>query len=586
MEAESAGNVAQKSERECCTIEALLNAARRSGAVPMPAFSGSTDMAFLSALFVVVVASLALIKVFRRFTKAELENIPGPPAESFIRGVFPKYFNANGWAYHRYLWGTYGAVIRLKGMFGENALYVHDPKALHHIFVKDQHIFLQSPTVAAAYGLFFGPGLLGSAGKRHKKQRQLLNPAFSTGNMRQMTPMIYDVIHKMESSVMAQLNNGEKEVDMLSWMTRTTLEIIGQCGFGHSFDDLGGKYIDNPFSSNLGQIVPVSLKLVFLRLYALHHLIKIGSPAFRRLMIAISPFPALREARDIADSLHRSALEIFEVKRKALFDGDKETTQQFTQGRDILSILMKLNMEAPEEDKISDEELYGQIATFTFAGMDTTANALGRALWALANHPSAQKRIRAEIRQALQEAGGDIPYDTLMALPYLDAICRETLRLYPVAWQMIRKPTEDIMLPLSRPVKGLDGSDINEVFVPKGATVFCGIQGSNMNVETWGPDAHEWKPERWFDLPKTLTSAEIPGIYSNLLTFSAGNRACIGYKLSQLEMKAILAVVINRFEFQPSQEIFWRMTSIVTPVPAQGNQIHPKLPLMVKLASD
>lgn len=62
--------------------------------------------------------------------------------------------------------------------------------------------------------------------------------------------------------------------------------------------------------------------------------------------------------------------------------------------------------------------------------MDTTSNALSRTLHLLAQHPDAQDRLRQELREAKEQNGGeDLSYDALVSLPYLDAICRETLRL-------------------------------------------------------------------------------------------------------------------------------------------------------------
>lgn len=73
------------------------------------------------------------------------------------------------------------------------------------------------------------------------------------------------------------------------------------------------------------------------------------------------------------------------------------------------------------------------------------------------------------------------------------------------------------MLPVSKPVIGVDGKPMDEVFVPKGTKVFVSIIGSNRNPELWGLDSYEWKPERWLSpLPDTLTNAKIPGVYSNL----------------------------------------------------------------------
>lgn len=62
--------------------------------------------------------------------------------------------------------------------------------------------------------------------------------------------------------------------------------------------------------------------------------------------------------------------------------------------------------------------------------MDTTSSALSRILLLLATNPSAQDRLREELVSARKEAGGDLDYDALHELPYLEAVCRETLRVW------------------------------------------------------------------------------------------------------------------------------------------------------------
>ncbi len=68
--------------------------------------------------------------------------------------------------------------------------------------------------------------------------------------------------------------------------------------------------------------------------------------------------------------------------------------------------------------------------TLTFAGMDTTSSALTRIFYLLAEHQDVQDKLRHEIRQARLQKEGDFGYDDLEGLVYLDAICRETLRLF------------------------------------------------------------------------------------------------------------------------------------------------------------
>jgi cytochrome P450 len=60
---------------------------------------------------------------------------------------------------------------------------------------------------------------------------------------------------------------------------------------------------------------------------------------------------------------------------------------------------------------------------------------------------------------------------------------------------------------------------MHEVLVPKGTKIFPSILSSNRNIDVWGSDSDEWKPERWMDatgLPDSVVEAHIPGIYSHL----------------------------------------------------------------------
>ena len=107
-------------------------------------------------------------------------------------------------------------------------------------------------------------------------------------------------------------------------------------------------------------------------------------------------------------------------------------------------------LQADEADRLPDSEVYGQVgsgifkhhpsnkllipstSTFIFAAQDTTSHALCRLFHLLVLHPDAQSKLREEVIEAKKNrSGAEFDYDTLMNLPYLDAICRETLRLYP-----------------------------------------------------------------------------------------------------------------------------------------------------------
>ncbi len=72
-------------------------------------------------------------------------------------------------------------------------------------------------------------------------------------------------------------------------------------------------------------------------------------------------------------------------------------------------------------------------------------------------------------------------------------------------------------VPLHNPVRGRDGSIMNEMPVTKGTVVLLHLQASNINPALWGEDAKEWRPERWLGpLPAELEEARTPGVYSQL----------------------------------------------------------------------
>lgn len=528
---------------------------------------------------------LILRRLRQLFVKSNVSNIPGPTPTSIFKGNFGQVMDVNGWDFHKHLTVKYGRVARIYGAFWSEHLYTFDPKALQHIILKDQHIFEETTAFLALHHVNFGPGLLATQGDHHRKQRKMLNPVFSTAHMRNMVPIFNDVTKKLGTAIRIKLANGPQEIDILHWMSRAALEMIGRSGLGYSFDPLVEGIKPHPYSEAIKNYIPSTAALAFPREYLLPIFSKIGSPRFRRAAIDFIPWKRLHKLRDIVNVMSQTSIEIFEQKKKAL-EGEDDFAGQSEQGKDIMSILMRANLQASEADRLSDEEVLGQVSTFTFAGTDTTSNALCRTLHLLSSHPEVQNRLRAEIKQAINKYGTceDIPYDELVALPFLDAVCRETLRLYPPVHTAMRVARQDTSVPLSTPIKGIDGREIHSLLIPKNTRVFLSLMNANRDPALWGPDSYEWKPERWLSpLPQPLIDARLPGIYSNLMTFLGGGRACIGFKFSQLEMKAVLAGLLSQFSFSPvtSKQIQWKMTGIVTPS-VEGSAV-PQLPLKVAL---
>ena len=83
---------------------------------------------------------------------------------------------------------------------------------------------------------------------------------------------------------------------------------------------------------------------------------------------------------------------------------------------------------------------------------------------------------------------------------------------------------KDVVLSLSHPIQGVDGTTLNEILIPKGTPIVVGIRSCNRSKAIWGNDALEWKPERWLSpLPTTLDDAHVPGVYAHLSVISSCN---------------------------------------------------------------
>ncbi|KAL0958366.1 hypothetical protein HGRIS_000507 [Hohenbuehelia grisea] len=523
-----------------------------------------------------------LLKQYIR--QISLNNIRGPSAESVLTGNLAQIFDVNGWAFHHHIADTYGGVVKIHGICGDKQLYISDPLALHNVVVKEQDIYQETDLFIEGNKLIFGHGLLSTLGEQHRKQRKMLNPVLSIAHMRQMLPMFYDISHKLRGALEARITSGTHEVDMLSWISRTAVELIGQSGLGHSFDSLTEDHPEHPYPKVLKNLIPALFSMMIARGF-LPWFTAIGPASLRRRALDLIPWARLQKAKSLTDYMHEVSHGILDDAKRKLEAGDEAMLARVGQGKDIMSILLRANMQASEENRLTDVELLGQVSTLMFAAMDTTSGALARTLQLLAEHPTVQDTLRDEILEAKKASDGDIPYDELVSLPYLDAVCRETLRRYPPISIQSRTTRKDTVMPLSEPITGVDGRPIHEIGVPSNTNVIISIVASNTNPAIWGPDAMDWKPERWLaPLPSSVSSAHVPGVYSHLMTFLGGSRACIGFKFSQLEMKVVLAVLVETFRLSPTKdELFWNMTTISTPTVKGDPSGQPCMPLRLDL---
>ncbi|KAJ7736842.1 cytochrome P450 [Mycena metata] len=523
---------------------------------------------------VVAATALALLFVFwrNRRARSSLANIPGPPAVSLWKGNLPQIFNIKGWDFPAYVTAKYGRVAKMRGLFGKEVVYASDPRVVRRVLMN----FPPPPMVTESHNLLNGDGLLGSNGERHRRQRKMLNPLFAVKHLKNFPPLFFEVSQKLRDTYLDKLGISEEPrvLNMHYWFSRLTLELVSQASFERSLDPLDSEDSAHPYTIAVRRMLPAALPLSVLRI-TVPWLRYFGTKRFRRWLVHSLPWPALNEMGEIVDVIQRTAISTYEEKKA--IDIDDPTR------KDVLSVLLAANRRAAAEDRLTEYEVISQMGTITAAAHDTTPNALARIFWQLGKHQKIQDKLRDEIRQANLDVNGDAArlYDGLMALPYLDAVIRETLRLDSPVSMLQRRANVDTTIPLWKPIIGVDGKEVTALNVAEGTDFILSLHPAHRDPEIWGEDALEFKPERWLSpLPDAVADAALPGVYSQLLPFGGGYKACIGYKYAELQMKVTLYTLLLAFKFEPSEDkIYWNMHMVATPSVegVKGSQLPMKL---------
>jgi cytochrome P450 len=227
------------------------------------------------------------------------------------------------------------------------------------------------------------------------------------------------------------------------------------------------------------------------------------------------------------------------------FDLIHKRRQAGATGNDMLSLLIAGGM--------SDELIRDQLMTMLTAGHDTSTAMLSWAMVLLGNHPEIQAKAREEIRSVL----GDTPpvSENIMHLPYLEQIINETLRLYPPAHLGSRIATSDL--------------EFKGYHIPAGTRVLYSIYLTHRHPAFWDrPD--DFIPERFAPENK----GEHPRPHYAYVPFGGGPRICIGMAFAQVEMRVVLARILQRFTLgKPAGSIYMRMGAALEPRP--GVTIQP-----------
>jgi len=361
--------------------------------------------------------------------------------------------------------------------------FLNHPDLIESVLVRNPANF-QKDRVIRNSRWFFGNGLLTSEGDFWLRQRRLSQPAFH----RERVASYASIMTAYADEMLATWQSGETR-DIHAEMMDLTLRVV----------------VRSLFNVEAEQTAAISAALNSLMRNATG-IRMLVPPAGRYL-----PTPTMIEVRRAVRHLEQTVYAIIERRRR-----DQRDTG------DLLSMLIQVRDE--DGTRMTDKQLRDEVLTFLLAGHETTALALSWTWHLLAQHADIECQLHQELDRVLGDRAPT--FSDLAALPYTDAVIKESMRLYPPAWSLARTVMSDI--------------DLAGYTVPKGANIVMS-QWIMHRDPRYFSEPEKFMPERWLGdkLRKLPRFAYFP--------FGGGPRQCIGAAFAQMEAAILVASIARRF---------------------------------------
>ena len=384
--------------------------------------------------------------------------------------------------------------LRVLGINSPPVVFFSHPDSIQAIFTTLADSFEFGKVTHIFRPLVGDQSVIMQEGQRHQRQRQLLMPALHREQLYGQGRVICDLARQQ----MADWQIG-RSLTIREEMSEISLQVILQVVFGMV---PGARY------ERLKSLLSHLLEAITSPLYSTQFFF----PMLQQNLGRWSPWGGFLAQQQEIDAL--------------IYDEIDDRRSQSLAGRtDILSVLMSATDDQGES--MSDIELRDQLMTLLLLGHETTASGLAWAFYWIHRHPDCLDRLLTE----LQTLGENPDPTALSQLPYLTAVCKEALRVYPIAL-------------ISQPRKVKQTVQIEGYEFEPGAILVPCIYLAHHRADTY-PEPERFNPDRF------ITQKFSP---SEFLPFGGGSRSCVGMALSLFEMKLVLATVLSNYDFQTNYD--------------------------------
>ncbi|XP_011641126.1 cytochrome P450 9e2-like [Pogonomyrmex barbatus] len=353
----------------------------------------------------------------------------------------------------------------------------------------------------------FGKNLFFLRGEKWRQVRALLSPAFTSSKMKNMFKLMSECGADF-GTFLAQLPPEQRMMQMKDAFNRYTNDVIATCAFGINVDSMRNPknefYVYGKEATTFDNIAFV-LKICTFRLL----------PWLARLI-------KLRLIRQKVADFFRDLVKITIKTRD-----EKHIVRP-----DMLQLMME-NRDKEGKIELSIEDMVAQAFIFFFGGFETTSTLMSFVAHEIAVNQDVQVKLQNEIDRVLEENNGQVLYEAVNAMEYLDAVICEALRMYPVLVVVDRVCVKDFELPPSLP-------GLKPFTIKKGQSAWIPIYALHHDPKYF-EEPEKFDPERF--LGEKRKDSLNCGAY---LPFGLGPRMCIGNRFALLETKVLLFHLLAR----------------------------------------
>ncbi|CAL1290687.1 unnamed protein product [Larinioides sclopetarius] len=362
-------------------------------------------------------------------------------------------------------------------------------------------------------------------GDAWSRVRNIVSPAFTTSKLKRMFPLLNEcsdlIVDRFD-----EVKNKPEGINCQELYSGFVLSAIARCAFGMNISAIRDP--KNVF-------VEKSNKL-FYECFQWRSCLTVLFPALMKIfrLKLLNP--------ETTDFYRNTIIQVLEERKKLNLIRDDflqmmiDAEDANNNGADTICEKgsCKVNTEPRLEKKgLTHDEMLSQSVTFFIAGFDATTSLLSHVTYRLAMHQDYQEMVVEELKTALNNHNGEMCYDVLTEMKFLNAMIHECLRMCPAMVRHERRAEQDYLIQSRR------------VYLKKGTIVSIPVYAMHHDPQ-WYPEPEVFKPERFY--PEELR----PFARYNYLPFGNGKRMCVGMRFVHMQVKLCIAKLLMKFQILPA----------------------------------